>query len=576
MSTDAGVPGPPSEIERLKEASQYLRGTLLQSLADPLTGGLAAADQALIKFHGTYQQDDRDARERRQQRKLEPLHSFMVRIRVPGGVLRPEQWLQLDDLATRYGCESLRLTTRQAVQLHGVLKRDLQALIRDVSQLGLDTLAACGDVNRNVICAANPEASELHAEVYATAAAISRELTPHTGAYREIWLDGQRAHVDGGDEEPLYGRTYLPRKFKIALAIPPDNDVDVFAHDLGFIALRGADGALGGYNVAVGGGMGQTHGVPATYPQLGRVLGACRVDEAVEVATAVVLLQRDLGDRSDRRQARLKYTLDRLGVAAFIAALGRRRGRLLDPAQPYHFNRNGDRYGWQPAGRGRWNLGLYVPGGRVRDVPNSPWRTGLRALVSAHRGDLRLTPNQNLMLSGVTTAARRPLQALLDRHQLSPALHSPVRQLALACVALPTCPLAMAEAERYLPALLDRFDALLRQEGLADQPITVRVTGCPNGCARPYLAEVALVGKGPGYYNLYLGGSPGGERLNQLYRENIDEAAILAALVPLLRQYAQARQAGEAFGDFVVRMGHVAAVHDGRQFHCPVPAPTAD
>ena len=575
MSTDAGVPGPPSEIELLKEASQYLRGSLRCSLADPLTGGLAAADQALVKFHGTYQQDDRDARERRQQRKLEPLYSFMVRIRVPGGVLRPAQWLQLDDLATRYGCDSLRLTTRQAVQLHGVLKRDLQALIRDVNQLGLDTLAACGDVNRNVICAANPEASDLHAGVHATAVAISRELTPRTGAYREVWLDGQSVHVDGVDEEPLYGRTYLPRKFKIALAIPPDNDVDVFAHDLGFIALRRADGALVGYNVAVGGGMGQTHGVPATYPQLGRVLGSCRVDEAVDVATAVVLLQRDLGNRSDRRQARLKYTLDRLGVEAFTAELARRRGRALDPPQPYQFSRNGDRYGWQPAGKGRWNLGLYVPNGRVRDLPDNPLRTGLRALVSAHRGELRLTPNQNLVLSGVSRAARRTLQALVDAYPLAPARHSPTRQLALACVALPTCPLAMAEAERYLPALMDRLEELLRREGLADQPITVRVTGCPNGCARPYLAEVALVGKGPGYYNLYLGGSPGGTRLNQLYRENVDEAAILAALAPLLAEYAQGRQADEAFGDFVVRAGHVAAIYDGRQFHQPVPAPAA-
>ncbi|MFA6109119.1 MAG: assimilatory sulfite reductase (NADPH) hemoprotein subunit [Candidatus Latescibacterota bacterium] len=566
MSTDAGGPGPRSEVEQIKESSGYLRGTLRESLADPLTGGIAQADQALIKFHGTYQQDDRDARERRQERKLEPAYSFMVRIRVPGGMLRPEQWLQLDELAGRYGGDTLRLTTRQAVQLHGVLKRDLQALIRDVNALGLDTIAACGDVNRNVICSPNPESSPLHGRVYETAVAISAQLTPRTGAYREIWIDGEPVHATGGDEEPLYGRTYLPRKFKVALAIPPDNDVDVFAHDLGFIAL--ADGAaLTGFNVVVGGGMGQTHGVSTTYPQLGRVIGSCRPEEAVEVAEAVVTVQRDFGDRTDRRQARLKYTIDRQGLDWFTEELARRRGRPLDPAGPFHFTRTGDRYGWQPDGRGRWNLVLFIENGRVRDLPDRRLRTGLRALARVHQGDFRLTPNQNLMLGGVSAEAREAIQRLVDEHGLDSGTASAVRRHALACVALPTCPLAMAEAERYLPSLLDRVEALLRQTGLERETITLRMTGCPNGCARPYLAEIGLVGKGPGRYNLYLGAGFGGDRLNQLYRENVDEAEILAELERLLGQYAAERHPEEAFGDFVVRQGYVAAVHDGRQFH---------
>jgi sulfite reductase (NADPH) hemoprotein beta-component len=567
MSTDSPTSRALSEVEQIKEASRYLRGTLKGSLADPLTGGISPADQALIKFHGTYLQDDRDARERRQHKKLEPAYSFMVRVRVPGGICLPAQWSKLDELASQYGGDTLRLTTRQAVQFHGVLKQDLQTLIRDVDSVGLDTIAACGDVNRNVICSPDPEASELHAQVYDAALAISRHLTPRTGAYREIWLDGEQVHESGTDEEPIYGRTYLPRKFKIALAIPPDNDVDVFAHDLGFIAIA-EHGALAGFDVVVGGGMGMTHGVLATYPQLGRTIGYCPPDEVLEVAEAVVAIQRDFGDRTDRKRARLKYTIDDRGLSWFTDELTRRRGRALEPARPYRFTRNGDRFGWHQGHQGRWNLVLFVENGRVRDLPDRQLLAGLRELARVHAGDFRLTPNQNLIIGMVAPEARAGIQRIVDQYGLDHLQRtSALRRNAMACVALPTCPLAMAESERYLPSLLDHVDELLRRTGLADEQITVRMTGCPNGCARPYLAEIGFVGKGPGTYNLYLGAAFAGDRLNQLYRENIAEPEILRELEALFRHFAQGRQPGEHFGDFVVRTEYVAAVNDGREFH---------
>lgn len=546
---------PRSAIEKVKAESRLLRGTIAQSLLDAATGGLAEADTHLIKLHGSYQQDDRDVREERRLQKLEPAYSFMIRTRLPGGVCTPQQWLALDELATRYANQSLRLTTRQAFQLHGVIKRDLKPTIAAMNAVLVDTLAACGDVNRNVLASANPLESRLHAVVHGWAVRLSEHLLPRTRAYHEIWLDGKP--VAGGEEqEPIYGPTYLPRKFKAAFVVPPINDVDVFAQDLGFVAIPAADdaAALAGFNVTAGGGLGATHGDAATYPRLADVLGYIRADDLLAVATAVVTAQRDFGDRSNRKHARLKYTIETLGLDAFRSEVERRAGVRFEPARHVEFTTNGDRFGWTQDLDGRWSLTLRIPSGRIVDQGDATPRSGLRAIAAVHAGTFRITPNQNLIIAGIAAAARGGIEQLARQHGLM--LHeyaSPVRLDALACVALPTCPLAMAEAERYLPHLVSQIDARLAAHGLEDAPLAVRITGCPNGCARPYLAEIALIGKAPGRYNLHLGGDAAGRRLNKLYRENLDEPGIFSALDPLFARYAAERLTQERFGDFLWR-----------------------
>jgi sulfite reductase (NADPH) hemoprotein beta-component len=544
-------------VEDIKQASGRLRGTLLQSLSNPVTGALADDDQVLIKYHGSYQQDDRDLREERRLARLEPDYSFMIRTRTPGGVVTPEQWLKLDTIATTFAERGLRITTRQAFQFHGVIKGRLKPTMQAINAALIDTLAACGDVNRNVAVAANPLQSGLHAAVYAQAAALSEHLLPNTRAYYEIWLDEERVAGAGEEEEPIYGQAYLPRKFKIGFAIPPVNDVDVFAQDLGFIAIV-ENGRLAGYNVTVGGGMGATHGDPETYPRLADVLGFVTPDQVTAIATAVVTTQRDFGNRAVRKRARLKYTLDDRGVAWFKSEVEARSGVALSPARAFTFDHSGDRFGWVDGEDGRSHLTLRLLAGRIQDGENGAHLTGLREIAKVHAGDFRMTPNQNLVIAGVPASKRAQIDALVAAHGLDGfRTASPLRLKSLACVALPTCGLAMAEAERYLPALLDRLEAQLATHGLADADIGLRISGCPNGCSRPYLGEIALVGKAPGRYNLMLGADHRGQRLNTLYRENIAEPEILAALEPLLARYAAGRGAGEGFGDFLVRDGVV-------------------
>ncbi|WP_322528817.1 NADPH-dependent assimilatory sulfite reductase hemoprotein subunit [Salinicola sp. LHM] len=567
--------------ERLKVESDYLRGTLEEGLADRATGAVAEDDTQLTKFHGFYQQDDRDLRDERRHQKLEPLYSFMVRLRLPGGLVTPEQWRTLDDVASRYANGTLRITTRQTFQYHGVLKENLRPHLQTIHQAMVDTIAACGDVNRNVICTANPHRSAIHRRVYELSHEISARLLPRTRAYHEIFLGEER--VAGGAEErtdaaaesdsppldpkePLYTRHYLPRKFKVALAIPPENDVDLFAHDVGFIADV-VDGELHGFTVCIGGGMGMTHGEPATFPRLSDPIGYCTPEAVPAVAEAIMLVQRDNGNRRDRKQARLKYTVEEMGLDAFKAEVEQHLGEPLAPAREYHFDSNGDRLGWVQGDDGRWHYGLFVQNGRLADFPDGPQlRTGLREIAEQHDGDLVLTTNQNVIITQVDESRREAIDALLDRHRLV-AETSPLRRNAMACVAFPTCGLAMAESERYLPSLIDKLEAVMREAGLADDAIIVRMTGCPNGCARPYLAEIGFVGKAPGHYNLYLGGGFSGQRLNKLYRENINEATILEALTPLIQRYAAEREDGEPFGDFVIRTGVIAETKAGREFH---------
>lgn len=556
----------PTAVEDIKERSNFLRGTIVESLADAATGTLADDDTQLSKFHGFYQQDDRDLRAERQRQKLEPAHSFMIRVRVPGGITTPGQWLAMDKLATTHANRSIRLTTRQAFQFHGVIKQDLKATIRGINASLLDTIAACGDVNRNVMCTPQAELSTIHSGAWDAAAAISAHLTPNTRAYREIWLDGEKITGEGAestrespDREPIYGSSYLPRKFKIAVVIPPLNDVDVFAQDLGFIAIEKA-GQLLGFNVTVGGGMGVSHGEAETYPRVADVIGFCTVDQAVDVAEKVVTLQRDFGDRSNRKHARLKYTIDDRGLDWFNGELSERLGFELQVPRRYRFVNRGDQIGWNRDRHGFWNLTLFVPEGRVQDNESRRMLSGLRAIAAVHTGDFRLTPNQNLIVAGIPTSQRPAIEVLLDEFGISDQQNvSPMRQQALACVALPTCALAMAEAERYLPDFAATIDALLQTHGLSNEAISVRISGCPNGCSRPYLAEIALVGKAPGRYNLFLGGSADGRRLNRMVDENVDEAQIVKKLDGLLAQFRGKRRDRESFGDFLHRTQAIAA-----------------
>jgi sulfite reductase (NADPH) hemoprotein beta-component len=552
--------------EQLKHDSRYLRGTLAESLADPATGSITPDDALLTKFFGVYQQDDRDLRDERRRAKLEPRYQFMVRVRLPGGVCTPEQWLKLDELSSACADGTLRLTTRQTFQFHGIRKRNLRRHIQGLYAAGLDTRAACGDDNRNVICTANPLKSPAHAQVSDLARRISERLAPRTRAYDELLLEQSPAATGSADEEPMYGKTYLPRKFKIALAVPPSNDIDVFAHDLGFLAVV-EDGRIVGYDVSVGGGMGMTHNVPATFPRLSDVVGHCAPDDVLAVAEHTLCIQRDYGNRKDRSHARFKYTIEDRGTDWFLAELARRLGRPLQPARGVQFNSSADPYGWEQGHDGRWHYTVFVENGRVADRPGAAVQSGLRAIAAVHRGVFALTTNQNVIIAGVAQSERAAIEALLETHGLTGERRATrLRAQALACVALPTCGLAMAESERYLPALLDKLDALVTDAGLAAVPIAIRMSGCPNGCSRPFLAEIGLVGKAPGKYNLYLGASANGTRLNALYRETIGEDEILAALQPLLTRFAGERRAEESFGNFVVRAGIVRAMHAGREF----------
>ncbi|HEY0086953.1 MAG TPA: assimilatory sulfite reductase (NADPH) hemoprotein subunit [Allosphingosinicella sp.] len=558
-STDVSQPldqlGPD---EMLKYNSDYLRGTIDQGLLDRITGGVKFAENKLMKFHGIYQQDDRDIRDERRRQKLEPAYTFMVRVRLPGGVCTTEQWLKIDELARAHGGDQIRLTTRQTFQFHWVVKEDLKPTIQGLHDVLLDTIAACGDDARTVMATASPEDSALHAEVALLSKQLSDHVIPKTRAYHEIWYGEERV-ATSEEEEPLYGKQYLPRKFKIGFVVPPSNDIDVYTQDLGFIAIPGPEG-VEGFNVTIGGGMGRTDNEPSTYPRLGDVIGFIPKDQLVAAADAIISVQRDYGNRKTRARARFKYTIDDKGLPFIKAEIERRMGVPFAPARPYALTTNGDVFGWQRTDNGRWNYTLFIENGRVIDRPGKPMMEAIRAIAHVHKGKFRLTPNQNIVVADVEEGDRNALDALLAQHGLTGnGWSSALRLNSMACVALPTCPLAMAEAERYLPDLVTRIEPILAEHGLLNDPITIRMTGCPNGCARPYVAEIAFTGRAPGKYNLYLGGGFHGERLNTLYRENIGEAAILEIVGELLGRYARERQAGERFGDFVHRAGILGA-----------------
>lgn len=557
--------------ERVKRESRYLRGNLKESLADPVTGALRDEDTHLSKFHGLYQQDDRDLREERRHQKLEPRYQFMLRLRLPGGILTPEQWLGLDELCGQYADGSLRLTTRQTFQFHRIFKRHLRDFMQGITRLGLDSRGACGDVNRNVVTNINPHLSQAHRQLHQWAIDISERLRWRSAAYEETWLDEEAPELDSqGEEEPFYSYLYLPRKFKIAIALPPRNDCDVLANDIGLIAIE-EQGEIVGFNIAVGGGMGMTYGNTATYPRLASPVGFVPAGDIVDACEAIAAIQRDHGDRTDRSHARFKYTLDDRGLDWFKEQFEVYHGKALEPLRDYQLEARGDDFGWVEDQEGRHHLTLFIPSGRVKDTDDYKLRTGIREIARRHKGDIQITCNQNLVIANVPADERKTIEQLVADYELEDGSRSsPLNRQAISCVAFPTCGLAMAESERYLPELVGKIEALMRETGLDNQSIDLRVSGCPNGCARPYLGEIALTGKALGKYSLFLGADTGGQRMNRLYKENIDEAEILDSLKPLFEQFARERQKGEGFGGFLYRSGLLPEDTSPEVFHQPL------
>ncbi|MDH5929522.1 assimilatory sulfite reductase (NADPH) hemoprotein subunit [Vibrio lentus] len=553
------VLGPLADNERLKRESKNLRGTIEQDLQDRITGGFTADNFQLIRFHGMYQQDDRDIRNERTKQKLEPLHNVMLRARMPGGIITPKQWLAIDkfaDESTSYG--SIRLTTRQTFQFHGVLKPNIKLMHQTLNSIGIDSIATAGDVNRNVLCTTNPVESELHQEAYEWAKKISEHLLPKTRAYAEIWLDGEKLATT--DEEPILGSNYLPRKFKTTVVIPPQNDVDVHANDLNFIAIA-KDGKLVGFNVLVGGGLAMTHGDTSTYARKADDFGFVPLEKTLDVAAAVVTTQRDWGNRSNRKNAKTKYTLDRVGIDVFKAEVEKRAGVEFSESRPYEFTGRGDRIGWAEGIDGKHHLALFIENGRLLDFPGKALKTGVAEIAKIHKGDFRMTANQNLIVAGVPKSQKAKIEKLARQYGLMDDAVSEQRKNSMACVAFPTCPLAMAEAERFLPEFVTDVEEILKKHGLPEvDNIILRITGCPNGCGRAMLAELGLVGKAPGRYNMHLGGNKAGTRIPKMYKENITSAQILEDIDSLVGRWATERNDNEGFGDFTIRAGIIEEV----------------
>ncbi|ODQ56064.1 sulfite reductase hemo protein [Saitoella complicata NRRL Y-17804] len=566
IETDVEEPKPRTN-EDIKIESNFLRGTIAQGLADETTGAISADDAQLGKFHGTYMQDDRDIRDERKAQGLEPAYSFMVRMRLPAGVCTPEQWLKVDEIATQLGNDTFKLTTRQTFQFHGVVKRNLIPLYRGVNQIALTCLAACGDVVRTVTCSTIPERAKVHEQVYEFSKEISNGFLPETNAYHEIWLDdGTGKKQIGGDAvqdlEPLYSPIYLPRKFKIGIAVPPSNDIDLYTHDLAYIAIV-EDEKVIGYNVCIGGGMGTTHNNKKTYPRLADCIGYVTTDKAFAVGEKVISVQRDFGNRSDRKNARLKYTIDAMGLDKFKAHVEERLGYKLEPERPFVFDSNVDAFGWKKGDTGTNHFTMFIENGRIEGKQ----KQGLRELAQTGKGRFRLTANQHLMITDIEDKDLEQVKTLLAKWDLDNLQYSGLRLSSSACVALPTCGLAMAESERYLPVLVSKLETVMEEAGLKHDHIVMRMTGCPNGCARPWVAEVAFVGKAPGTYNMYLGGGWHGERINKLFKASINEEQILKVMTPMIQRYAKERHEGEKFGDWSIRAGYVKPTLAGREFH---------
>jgi sulfite reductase (NADPH) hemoprotein beta-component len=544
-----------SQVEKIKMQSDALRGSIKESLNNEITGALNEDDQNLIKFHGMYQQDDRDRREERSEKKLERLYSFMIRLRLPGGFLTSEQWIALHNIAGEYSTGVIKITTRQTIQLHGLLKNKIKPTIQAFNLAKLNSIATCGDINRNVACSSDPSQSPIYDQVYAYAGKINDLLLPKTRAYYEIWLDEEVLLDKKEEEDPLYEDRYMPRKFKIGIAIPPNNDIDVFTNDLGLIAII-ENNELKGFNIAIGGGMSSTHGNPAHYPRLATVIGFVSKEENVLKAIYEVLtVQRDFGDRSDRKLARLKYTIDRLGVDFFKDELEKRIGFKLEKERPYVFNQRRDEYGWGKDHNGLWYYTLFIENGRVVDDEKLSLKSALLEVARTGRTNFRFTSNQNLMITEIKPRDKKIIASILESYHIIEYVDSTsaIRKNSMSCVALNTCPLALAEGQRYLPSLISKIEPLLAKYDLENEEITIRMTGCPNGCARSANSEIGFIGTAYGRYNMHIGGDHTGYRLNQLYKESVDEKTILEELEKLFVAFKKERKNGEAFGDFCNR-----------------------
>ncbi|HXB31749.1 MAG TPA: NADPH-dependent assimilatory sulfite reductase hemoprotein subunit [Puia sp.] len=544
-----------SSIEKVKQASDSLRGTIREGLADEITGAISEDDKALVKFHGMYLQDDRDRREERAEKKLERLYSFMIRLRLPGGFLTADQWLATQDIAGEHSTGIIKITTRQTIQLHGLYKSHIKPTIQAFNEVKLHSIATCGDINRNVICSAHPKQSPVHKEVHDFAYKINELLLPKTKAYYEIWLDEEKLADKKEEEDPLYQDRYLPRKFKIALAIPPNNDVDVFGNDLGLIAII-ENNRLTGYNIAIGGGLSSTHGNPATYPRLATVIGFVSGEEKIlKTIYEIVTIQRDYGNRSDRSLARLKYTVDKMGIEWFKNEISLRTGFALEKEKPYQFTERKDYYGWFQNSDKLWYYTPFIENGRVTDDEQIALKTALYEIAETRKLNFRFTTNQNVILSDISNEDKASIEKILRKYRIEEYTESisSLRKNSMACVALNTCPLAFAEGQRYLPSLISKLEPLLKKYGLGEEDIILRMTGCPNGCARSYIAEIGFIGTALGKYNLQLGGDHAGLRLNKVYKESLDEVAILQELDYLFSQFAEGRNEKESFGDFAVR-----------------------
>ncbi|MCI0746203.1 MAG: NADPH-dependent assimilatory sulfite reductase hemoprotein subunit [Verrucomicrobia subdivision 3 bacterium] len=545
------TPGKLTHNELIKEANPTLAGTIAQTLADSNVDRFSDDDGQFLKFHGIYQQDDRDTR------KTGKKYIFMVRGRLPGGVVHPDLYLTFDRLAQEYANNTLRITSRQGFQFHGIVKGTLGPLMKGINDALATTLAACGDVNRNVMAPPTPSTNALVERVQEDARRLSSALLPKTKAYHQIWVNGQPLNL--GDEEkdfvdPLYGKTYLPRKFKTAFAIPPLNDIDVFTNCLGFVAIGEGDRLLG-YNLLAGGGLGMSHGNAETFPRVADVIGFFTPEHIESIAKAVVTIHRDFGDRTNRKHARLKYVLEERGVPWFREEVERRAGIRLGDPLPFKFTRQGDLFGWHKQHNGKLFLGLYVETGRIKDTEGYKLKSALRRVAEQFRPEIRLTPSQNVLLANVDPKDQEGITRILAEHNVAVDNQATVvRRASMACPALPTCGLALAESERALPDILTRIEALLSELGLQNEEIIIRMTGCPNGCARPYMAEIGFVGKSPNKYQIYLGGNESSTRLNRLFKESVMTAAIIDELRPVLARFAQERQKGERFGDWVERV----------------------
>ncbi len=541
-----------SSTERIKQSSDNLRGTLAESLKNEVTGNIFEDDVALVRFHGMYVQDDRDRRDERAEKKLERLYSFMIRLRLPGGFISPQQWMDLHDIAGENSTGVIKITTRQTIQLHGVLKSNVKPVLKAFNEAKLTTLATCGDINRNVLCTSNPIQSKVHEEVFSYATAIDELLLPKTHAYYEIWLDEEKLADRKSEEDPLYQDRYMPRKFKIAIAIPPNNDVDVLTNDVGLIAIIEND-QLKGFNIAIGGGMSATHGNADNYARLASVIGFADTKEKVLKAVYEILtIQRDFGNRSDRKLARLKYTVDRLGLDFWKEELAKRTGFKLEEAKPYKFDSRHDYYGWQQDHKGNWHYTVFIENGRVLDDEKLSLKSALYEVAQTGKANFIFTCNQNMIIGDVNPDDKAAIDEILARFSIDQHTENAtaIRKNAMACVALNTCPLALAEAQRYMPSFITKVEPILLKYGLDNDGIVMRMTGCPNGCARPFAAEIGFVGTGLGKYNLHIGGDRIGERLNKLYKESLDETQILAELDSLFSAYKKGKTNGESFGDF--------------------------